>query len=52
LRVQALPAALPLLVLWFIAPEVAYVLGRPRRLPGRRLDAADRVLLRRIARRT
>ena len=51
-RVQALPGALPLLVLWFIAPEVAYVLGHPRRLPGRRLDADDRVLLRRIARRT
>ena len=51
-RVQALPAALPLLVRWFIAPEVACVLGRPRRLPGPRLDAADCVLLRRIARRT
>ncbi|RPH47995.1 MAG: DUF3131 domain-containing protein, partial [Lysobacterales bacterium] len=52
LRTQALPGALPLLVLWFIAPEVAYVLGHPRRLPGRRLDADDRILLRRIARRT
>jgi cyclic beta-1,2-glucan synthetase len=51
-RAQALPGALPLLVMWFIAPEVAYVLGHPRRLPGRRLDADDRVLLRRIARRT
>ena len=30
LRPQALPGALPLLVMWFIAPEVAYVLGHPR----------------------
>ena len=38
--------------MWFIAPEVAYVLGHPRRLPGRQLDADDRLLLRRVARRT
>jgi len=52
LRNQALPVALPLLVMWFIAPEVAYVLGHPRRLPGHGLDEDDRLLLRRIARRT
>ena len=51
-RAQALPVALPLLIMWFIAPEVAYVLGHPRRLPGRQLDADDRLLLRRVARRT
>lgn len=51
-RPQALPTALPLLTIWFLAPEVAHVLGHPRRLPARRLDADDRVLLRRIARRT
>ncbi len=52
LRPHALPIALPLLVLWLIAPEVAWFLGRPRRTRGRRLDADDRILLRRIARRT
>jgi cyclic beta-1,2-glucan synthetase len=52
LRVQALPVALPLLVMWFVAPEVACALGRPLRRRGRRLTAEDRVLLRRIARRT
>jgi cyclic beta-1,2-glucan synthetase len=51
-RAQALPVALPLLIIWFVAPEVAYVLGHPRRLPGRRLDADDRLPLRRVARRT
>jgi cyclic beta-1,2-glucan synthetase len=51
-RIQALPSALPLLVMWFSAPEIAYVLGRPRRRAERRLNAGDRVLLRKIARRT
>src|SRR5581483_11226 len=51
-RSHALPSALPLLGLWFAAPEVAYWLGQPRPARGRRLDADDRVLLRRIARRT
>ena len=52
IRGQALLVALPMLVMWCVAPEVAYVLSRPRRTRGRRLDADDRVLLRRIARRT
>ncbi len=51
-RAQALPSALPLLTIWFIAPEVAWALGHPRRPQGRRLDADDRILLRKMARRT
>ncbi|RPI53214.1 MAG: cellobiose phosphorylase, partial [Acidobacteria bacterium] len=51
-RPQALAAAAPLLAAWFVAPEVAYVLGQPQRRPSRQLDADDRTLLRRIARRT
>jgi cyclic beta-1,2-glucan synthetase len=52
LRPHALPSALPLLVMWLTAPEVAYCLGHPRPTRGRRLDGDDRILLRRIARRT
>ena len=52
LRPHALPSALPLLLLWLASPEVAIFLGRPLPTRGRQLDEGDRVLLRRIARRT
>jgi cyclic beta-1,2-glucan synthetase len=52
LRPHALPSALPLLVMWIAAPDVAYFLGHARPTRGRQLDADDRILLRRIARRT
>lgn len=51
-RPGVLPIALPFLVTWSVAPEVAYRLGRPRRRGRPSLTAADRDLLRRIARRT
>jgi cyclic beta-1,2-glucan synthetase len=49
---QALPAALPLLALWALSPQLAAWLGRapaPRREP---IAPADRLRLRRLARRT
>jgi len=51
-RPSALPAALPLVALWAVAPVVAYELSRP--VPPRRqeLEAEDRRLLRLIARKT
>ncbi len=52
LRPHALPSALPLLLLWLASPEVAIFLGHPLPTRGRQLDEGDRVLLRRIARRT
>ncbi|MFC2968231.1 GH36-type glycosyl hydrolase domain-containing protein [Acidimangrovimonas pyrenivorans] len=48
----ALPGAAPLLLLWLISPEIALVIGRPRRAPGETLTEADRRFLRRLARRT
>ena len=51
-RPYALASALPVLLLWLAAPEVAIFLGRPRPTRGRQLDEDDRLLLRRIARRT
>jgi cyclic beta-1,2-glucan synthetase len=52
LRPAALSSALPLLVMWFAAPEVAHWLGHPRPTRERRLEADDCLRLRRIARRT
>ena len=52
IRPAAMPAALPLLLLWAAAPFVAFVLSRP--VPARRLeaDAADLDYLRDVARQT
>jgi cyclic beta-1,2-glucan synthetase len=47
-----LPAAMPLLLLWFVAPEITLLLNRPRHKPARPLDAGDRLFLRGLARRT
>ena len=44
--------ALPLLVLWAVAPAIAYRTGKPRRRDPVRLDAAGRQRLRRVARQT
>ena len=48
----SLPAAMPLLVLWFIAPEITLWLNRPRHKLARPLDLEDRLFLRSLARRT
>lgn len=48
----ALPGALPLLVLWILSPEIAYLICRPWRLAQDRLSDTDRMWLRQIARRT
>lgn len=45
------PAA-PLLLCWFLAPEVALAIARPRRADDLPLDPRQRVFLRRLARRT
>jgi cyclic beta-1,2-glucan synthetase len=49
---QAVPAALPLLILWAAAPVIAFVLSRP--VPSRRevLDPEDRAFLLDVARKT
>src|SRR5581483_6538956 len=52
LHSAALPAALPFLVSWFVAPGAAYFLSQP---PSRRvqpLTATERQALRRMARKT
>ncbi|MDO8840486.1 MAG: glucoamylase family protein [Parvibaculum sp.] len=49
---SALPAAAPLLLLWLVAPEIAIWIRRPRRMPVERIDEAERIFLRRVARRT
>ena len=48
----SLPAAAPLLLLWFIAPEITARLNRPQHKPTAQLDEADRLFLREVARRT
>ncbi len=48
----SLPAAMPLLILWFIAPEITLWLNRPRHKLARPLDLEDRLFLRSLARRT
>jgi len=48
----ALPAATPFLLLWIVAPIVAYWLSVPVGARVRQLDDRDRAVLRRTARRT
>lgn len=48
----SLSAAIPLLLLWFIAPEITLLLNHPRHKPVKPLDAGDRLFLRSLARRT
>jgi cyclic beta-1,2-glucan synthetase len=52
LRPQALPAALPLLLLWSASPLLVWALDSPVRRPRAGLTAAQTVFLRRLARRT
>ncbi|MGZ5689696.1 MAG: glycosyltransferase family 2 protein, partial [Caldimonas sp.] len=47
-----LPGAAPLLLLWFVSPEIARLIGRPRRPVAETLGAEDRLYLRQVARRT
>lgn len=51
-RPAALPAALPLVCLWLLAPEVAFVVSRPRHRRGVTLADRDARRLRLLARRT
>lgn len=48
----ALVTAMPLLLLWCLAPEIALRIGRPREAEPPPLDKAQRALLRQLARRT
>jgi hypothetical protein len=48
----ALPAALPLLILWVLAPALSWWLSRPRVAHVPALDADDRAFLVRLSRRT
>ncbi|MCR9139692.1 MAG: DUF3131 domain-containing protein [Alphaproteobacteria bacterium] len=48
----ALLPASPLLILWFVAPEIAHWTGRPRSIRKERPDATQSGFLRRVARRT
>ncbi|MFY0311320.1 GH36-type glycosyl hydrolase domain-containing protein [Leisingera sp. D0M16] len=49
---QALPGALPLLVVWLLSPEIAQLIGRPLPRRQERLSDDDRCYLKGIARRT
>ncbi len=49
---RRLAGALPLLVLWSLAPAIAYRTGKPRRREPVRLSAPERQRLRRVARQT
>lgn len=51
-RPAALACAAPLLLLWFASPEIAALLGRPRRRRAEVLGRDDRAFARRLARRT
>jgi len=51
-RSEAMGVALPLLVLWFFSPLVAYWLSRPTSAYMVALEPRDRVYLRRVARNT
>jgi cyclic beta-1,2-glucan synthetase len=51
-RPEALPAALPLAVLWFLAPEIAAAVSRPRRHREPVLADGEARRLRLLARRT
>jgi len=48
----ALAPALPLIVMWLLAPEVAVRVSRSRPPPAEKISQEDRVFLRRVARRT
>jgi cyclic beta-1,2-glucan synthetase len=47
-----LAVAAPLLLLWFLAPEIAIWITRPLTPPAEQIAASDRLFLRKIARRT
>ena len=47
-----LPGAIPLLLLWFVSPEIARLISKPKRHVADVLDAEDRIYLRNVARRT
>ena len=51
-RPWALPAAAPLLLLWFLSPLIVWWADRPLALPRSELSEAQRRFLRRVARRT
>lgn len=51
-RAEALLAALPLLLVWFIAPEIAYQTSLSRRRKIEPLRAHDQLFLRSLARKT
>jgi cyclic beta-1,2-glucan synthetase len=51
-RLQALPTALPFIVLWLSSPFVAYLLSRPAVPRAVVLEPKDRAYLRRVAART
>lgn len=51
-RPAALPAALPVLLAWFVSPLVAYLMSRPRRIREARLTDDERREMRGLARRT
>ncbi len=48
----SLLVAMPLLMLWLIAPEVTMLLNRPRHKAPKLLNSADKLFLRNLARRT
>ncbi len=52
LRPESFVGALPLLAVWFLSPQVAFLSGRVRSLRRRPPSAEDRRYLRRVARRT
>ena len=52
LRPWSLPAAAPLLLLWFFSPLIVWWADRPLPLPRSELSATQRKFLRRVARRT
>src|SRR4051794_794972 len=51
-RPWALPAAAPLLLLWFFSPLIVWWADRPQALPRSELGVDQRLFLRRVARRT
>lgn len=51
-RPHAMPAALPLLLLWIASPEITFRIGRPRRLEIEPLTEDQRHFLRLLARKT
>lgn len=52
LDAHALPLAAPLILLWLVAPEIAWLSGRPRHQAQEHLDEEARQFLRKVARRT